>query len=120
MQTGRALIQQSIYTDALIGLKILPCSRGLALLGWSLQPDFHLRWAGLSILAEVASAAHLVKLVSFGSMGTISVLAGCGATHWAHLPQNFSSAVISSLGLLLICWGGKEKKRGKKKKRSQC
>lgn len=70
-------------------------------------------------MAEVAGAVHLVKLLSFGSMGTISVLAGCAATHWEHLPQNFSSAVVSSLGVLLICWERKKKRRKNRKKKKQ-
>lgn len=61
-------------------------------------------------MAEVAAAVPLVKLLSFGSVGTISVLAGCAATHWEHLPQNLPSAVISPLGVLLICCEEKKKK----------
>lgn len=65
-------------------------------------------------MAEVAAAVPLVKLLSFGSVGTISVLAGCAATHWEHLPQNFPSAVISPLRVLLICCENKKKKQKKK------
>lgn len=46
------------------------------------------------------------------------VLAGCGATHWQHLPQNFS-AVISSLGVLLIWWEKKKEKKGEKQKQNK-
>lgn len=67
-------------------------------------------------MAEVAGAVHLVQLLSFGSVGTISVLAAWGATRWEHLPQNFSSAVISSLGVLLICWEEKKRKKREKEK----
>jgi len=68
-------------------------------------------------LAEVAVAAQLVKLVSFGSVGTVSVLAGSGTTHWEHLPWCFSFAVISALGLLLIRWGWGERRKKRKAKK---
>lgn len=95
---GRVLIQQSIYAVAVIGLKSsLAVEIGFA--GFDPKTDFHLQWGGLSILAEVSGAAQLVKLMSFGSVGTISVLAGSGAPHWERLPWYFSFAVIPLLGV---------------------